>query len=105
MSDVINKNKYLDLVGLKKYDELIKAFILSGDSALSDAISALSAKIGEFDIEGSDSKSISDAIVEIYASIADIIESQETLKTDFESADADLATRIQKVADDLESLI
>ena len=105
MSDVINKNKYLDLVGLKKYDELIKAFILSGNSALSDAIGALSAKIGEFDIEGSDSKSISDAIVEIYASIADIIESQETLKTDLESADVDLATRIQKVADDLESLI
>ena len=102
MSDVINKNKYLDLGGLKKYDDLIKAFIASGNTALADAIAALNAKIGELDIAGSDDKTVSDAILDIYASIADIIASQDALKTDLEGADADLAARIQKVADDLE---
>ena len=97
MSEV-NKNKYLDLAGLKKYDELIKAFIATGNSALADAIAALDAKLGSLDVEGSDDKSIADSILDIYASIADIIAVQESL----EAKDNDLAVQIKKVADDLD---
>ena len=53
MSEVL-KNKYLDFSGLSKYDELIKAFIASGNKELADAITALNDKIGSLDIEGSD---------------------------------------------------
>ena len=97
MSEV-NKNKYLDLAGLKKYDELIKAFIAAGNSALADAIAALDAKLGSLDVEGSDDKSIAESILDIYASIADIIAVQESL----EAKDNDLAVQIKKVADDLD---
>lgn len=104
----LNK-KYLDLGGLKKYDELIKSFINSKNTALSDAIAALDAKIGTLDIEGSDDKSLSEIVSEIYSSIADIIVSQDTLKDTLEAKDAELVSKdeelaalIQGIRDDLD---
>lgn len=98
MSEVINKNKYLDFGGLQKYDALIKALISSGDKKLADAIAALDAKIGSLNVEGSDDKNLTEIIDGIYASIADIVDAQIAL----EEKDADLAVQIKKVADDLE---
>jgi chromosome segregation ATPase len=96
MSEVLNK--YLDLEGLKKYDALIKDFIAKGNTDLADAIAALDAKLGSLDVEGSDDKSIAESIVDIYASIADIIAVQESL----DAKDKELAVQIKKVADDLD---
>ena len=63
----LNK-KYLDLVGLKKYDALIKALIASGDQKLADDIAALEAKIGEIDVEGS----VAQIVAEINEKIANL---------------------------------
>lgn len=98
MSEVINKNKYLDFGGLQKYDALIKALIASGDNKLADAIAALDAKIGSLNVDGSDDKNLTEIVEGIYASIADIVDSQIAL----EEKDVDLAAQIKKVADDLE---
>ena len=87
MSEIINKNKYLDLEGLKKYDSLIKSLITSGDAKLADAIAALDAKIGSLVVDGSDDKNLTEIIDGIYASIADIVASQMAL----EQKDEDLA--------------
>ena len=102
MSEVNNKNRYLDLAGLSKYDGLIKALIAKGNSDLANAIAALNAKIGTLEVEGSDDKTLSEYITNIYASIADIVDSQEDIRTSFETADKDLSDRIQKIVDDLE---
>ena len=105
MSELINKNKYLDLSGLKKYDELIKGLIESGNNELAAAIANLDAKIGNIEIEGSDDKSLAQSIAEIYTSIAEIIEEQVKLENkdqELVNKDEELAAKIQKVADDLE---
>lgn len=99
MSEII-KNTYLDLSGLKKYDNLIKEFIASGDQKLVDAIKALEAKIGEFDFEGSDAKNLAEIIEGIYASIADIVAAQDGLG----AKDAELEGKINSIISDLESL-
>ena len=54
MSELINTKpkQYLDLEGLRKYDELIKGLIASGNQSLADAIAGLDAKIGSLDFEG-----------------------------------------------------
>ena len=79
MGEVIVKNTYLDFEGLKKYDSLIKNFIASGNSDLANAIAALDAKLGDMDVEGSDSKTVSEKINEIYSALADIAEKHESL--------------------------
>ena len=98
MSEVIIKNKYLDFGGLQKYDELIKGLIATGNKELADAIAALDAKIGNLNVEDSDAKNLAEIVDGIYASIADIVETQVAL----EEKDADLAAQIKKVADDLQ---
>ena len=98
MSEVINKNKYLDLTGLKKYDELIKSYINTGNSALSDAIASLSEKIGSLDFEGSDDKNLSEVVSEIYSAIADIIVEQESLVAN----DEELTKQIEIISESLE---
>lgn len=98
MSEIINKNKYLDLEGLKKYDSLIKGLIASGDAKLADAIAALNEKIGSLNVDGSDDKNLTEIVDDIYASITDIVASQIAL----EQKDEDLAAQIQKIADDLQ---
>ena len=98
MSEVIIKNKYLDFGGLQKYDALIKGLIATGNKELADAIAALDAKIGNLNVEDSDAKNLAEIVDGIYASIADIIETQVAL----EAKDADLAAQIKKVADDLQ---
>ena len=99
MSEII-KNKYLDFDGLSKYDGLIKNFIKSGDSELSNAIAALDAKIGELNVEGSDDKNLAEIVEGIYASIAEIVEKQESL----DGNDATLEGKINDIVGDLESL-
>jgi chromosome segregation ATPase len=102
MSELINKNKYLDFGGLSKYDALIKNFIATGNNELANAIAALDAKIGSLELEGSDDKNLSEIVSEIYSSIAEIVESQESVHASLEAADKDLSDRIQKIVDDLE---
>jgi chromosome segregation ATPase len=97
MSEVI-KNKYLDFSGLKKYDILIKALIESGNKELAAAIDALDAKIGSFEIEGSDDKNIAESIAEIYASIAEIVVAQDAL----EDKDVELALKITALEEELD---
>jgi len=99
MSEII-KNKYLDFSGLKKYDELIKSFIATGNTKLANAIDALVAKIGNLDIEGSDDKSFAEAINDIYASIADIVATQDELG----AKDTELEGKINDIIGDLDSL-
>jgi hypothetical protein len=98
MSEVINK--YLDFGGLQKYDALIKEFIAKGNGTLADAIDALTAKIGNIDVEGSDSKTLAEIVEEIYASIAEIVEKQGSL----EDKDDELEGKINEIIGDLESL-
>ena len=98
MSEVINK--YLDFGGLQKYDTLIKEFIAKGNGTLADAIDALTAKIGNIDVEGSDSKTLAEIVEEIYASIAEIVEKQGSL----EDKDGELEDKINEIIGDLESL-
>ena len=100
MSELINTKQYLDLEGLRKYDELIKGLIASGNQSLADAIAGLDAKIGSLDFEGSDEKNIATAINEIYASIADIVEKQDAL----DGKDAELEGAINGAIGNLESL-
>ena len=100
MSEVINKNKYLDLAGLNMYDTLIKALIAKGDSDLAATIAALDAKIGSLDIEDSDDKSVAEYIANIYSSIADIVDAQDALET----KDGELESAINDIIGDLESL-
>lgn len=120
MSEVI-KNKYLDFSGLKKYDNLIKGLIKSGNDELAAAIAALDAKIGSLEVEGSDSKNLAEIVEEIYSSIEKLVVTQESLEAkdaeleanDFELAakdveleakDAELAEKINKIVGDLELL-
>ena len=98
MSEIINKNKYLDFEGLKKYDVLIKGLIASGDTELANAIAALDEKIGSINVDGSDGKNIAETIDGIYSSIADIVASQTAL----EKKDEELAVQIKKISDDLQ---
>ena len=98
MSEIINKNKYLDFEGLKKYDVLIKSLIASGDTELANAIAALDEKIGSINVDGSDGKNIAETIDGIYSSIAYIVASQTAL----EKKDEELAVQIKKISDDLQ---
>ena len=98
MSEIINKNKYLDFEGLKKYDVLIKGLIASGDTELANAIAALDEKIGNINVDSSDGKNIAETIDGIYSSIADIVASQTAL----EKKDEELAVQIKKISDDLQ---
>ena len=98
MSEIINKNKYLDFEGLKKYDVLIKGLIASGDTELANAIAALDEKIGSINVDGSDGKNIAETIDGIYSSIADLVASQTAL----EKKDEELAVQIKKISDDLQ---
>ena len=98
MSEIINKNKYLDFEGLKKYYVLIKGLIASGDTELANAIAALDEKIGNINVDGSDGKNIAETIDGIYSSIADIVASQTAL----EKKDEELAVQIKKISDDLQ---
>ncbi len=97
MSEVL-KNKYLDFTGLSKYDELIKAFIASGNKELADAITALNDKIGSLDIEGSDDKTLSELVSEIYTSI-------EGLKDSLESKDAEIEEDINGIIEDINGIV
>lgn len=82
MSEVINTTQYLDLVGLKKYDGLIKLFIEKGDKDLADQIASLAAKIGNLDIEGSDDKTLVEIVDGIYESIKVLGEKDAELEED-----------------------
>ena len=97
----LNK-KYLDLTGLQKYDGLIKNLIKTGNDNLSaelhTALDALDAKIGSLDFEGSDDKNLSQSIVEIYNSIAEIVATQDALATQ----DAELLGKINGIIGELE---
>ena len=99
MSEII-KNKYLDFGGLKKYDELIKGFIATGNKELADAIAALDAKIGSLEFEGSDDKSFAEVINEIYAAIASL----DAKDLELDAKDAELEGKINSIIGDLESL-
>ncbi len=98
MSEVINK--YLDFGGLQKYDALIKEYIANGNDTLANAIDALATKIGNIDVEGSDSKSLAEIVEDIYASIAEIIEKQGSL----DAKDVEIEGKINEIIGDLESL-
>ena len=95
----MNNNKFLDLTGLAKYDGLIKAYIASGDDALraelAAAVEALNAKIGELD--GSDDKTLAETIEDIYASIAGIVEAQESLVAKDAEIEGKIAEEIGKI--------
>lgn len=82
MSELINTTQYLDLVGLKKYDGLIKLFIEKGDKDLADQIASLAAKIGNLDIEGSDDKTLAEIVDAIYESIKVLGEKDAELEED-----------------------
>lgn len=95
----MNNNKFLDLTGLAKYDGLIKAYIASGDGALraelDAAIAALNAKIGELD--GSGDKTLAESIEDIYASLAGIIETQNSLVAKDAEIEGKIAEEIGKI--------
>ena len=104
MSEVI-KNTYLSLEGLKKYDELIKSFIANGDEVLAASIQALNDKIGSLEIEGSDDKTIAEAIADIYSSIEEIVVKQGALEdkdAELAEKDAELLGKINGIIGELE---
>jgi chromosome segregation ATPase len=103
MSEI--KNTYLDLAGLKRYDELIKGFIANGHTELAEAITALNDRLGSLEFEGSDDKNLTGIVESIYTSIADIVEKQIALEEKdaaFEAKDIELAAQIKVIADNLE---
>lgn len=100
MSEIINKNKYLDFEGLKKYDLLIKGLIKSGNEELAASIAALDSKIGSLDFEGSDGKTLTEVVEDIYTSIVEIVLKQDS----FEEKDVELESKINDIIGDLESL-
>ena len=104
MSESIIKNKYLNLEGLQKYDELIKKLIAAGNSDLSAKIVALDAKIGSLDIDGSDDKNIANSIADIYTSLADIVDAQNALEAKDSELEGKISEEIGKIVGDLESL-
>lgn len=95
----MNNNKFLDLTGLAKYDGLIKAYVASGDGTLraelNAAIEALNAKIGE--LEGSDDKTLAETIEDIYASLAVIAETQDSLVAKDAEIEGKIAEEIGKI--------
>ena len=100
MSEIINKNKYLDFEGLKKYDSLIKGLIKSGNEELAAAIAALDAKIGSLDFEGSDGKTLTEFVEDIYTTIVEIVLKQDS----FDEKNVELEGKINDIVGDLESL-
>lgn len=99
MSEIINKNKYLDFEGLKKYDALIKGLIKSGNEELAAAIAALDSKIGSLDFGGSDGKTLTEFVEDIYTTVVEIV-----LKQDSFVEKDELESKINDIIGDLESL-
>ena len=54
MSEIIDRNKYLDFEGLKKYDELIKGYIALGNESFASASDVSSLKIDVDALKGID---------------------------------------------------
>ena len=104
MSEVVNKNKYLDFSGLKKYDELIKALIKSGDDELAKSIADLNAKIGDLNFESSDGKSLAEIVDDIYSALTELVSDHDALEKDVEAKDKALNDKINEIIGDLDSL-
>jgi DNA repair exonuclease SbcCD ATPase subunit len=104
MNEVVNKNKYLDFSGLKKYDELIKALIKSGDDELAKSIADLNAKIGDLNFESSDGKSLAEIVDDIYGALAELVSDHDALEKDVEAKDKALNDKINEIIGDLDSL-
>lgn len=100
MSEV-NKNMYLDLAGLKKYDVLIKQFITDNDSELSNAIAALNAKLGEFEFDSSDDKTVAAILEDIKGAIAELVAKDAELEANDAELEKKIAEEIGKIVGEL----
>ena len=80
MSETINKNKYLDLEGLKKYDELIKGYISFGNESLSRDVSSL--KIDVDALKGIDHNAYITADLELENSLKGYVDDKMNYKQD-----------------------
>ena len=104
MSETINKNKYLDLEGLKKYDELIKGYIDVGNESLSRDVSSL--KIDVDALKGIDHNAYIKADLELENSLKGYVDDKMNYKQDaisdletIRSGAAAGATALQEVPD------
>lgn len=105
MSETINKNKYLDLEGLKKYDELIKGYISFGNESLSRDVSSL--KIDVDALKGIDHNAYIAADSELENSLKGYVDdkmySKQNVISDLEtirSGAASGATALQEVPEE-----
>lgn len=105
MSETINKNKYLDLEGLKKYDELIKGYIDVGNESLSRDVSSL--KIDVDALKGIDHNAYIKADLELENSLKGYVDdkmySKQNVISDLEtirSGAASGATALQEVPEE-----
>ncbi len=82
MSETINKNKYLDLEGLKKYDELIKGYIAVGNESFASASDVSSLKIDVDALKDIDYNAYITADTELENSLKGYVDDKMDLKQD-----------------------
>lgn len=107
MSETINKNKYLDLEGLKKYDELIKGYITFGNKSFASASDVSSLKMDVDALKGIDHNAYIAADSELENSLKGYVDdkmySKQNVISDLEtirSGAASGATALQEVPEE-----
>lgn len=101
MSEVNNKNMYLNLEGLQTYNRLIQKFITDNDSELSTAIGALNAKLGEFEFDSSDDMTVAATLEYIKGAIAELVAKDYELFAKDAELEKKIAEEIGKIVGEL----
>jgi hypothetical protein len=107
MSETIDRNKYLDFEGLKKYDELIKGYIALGNESFASASDVSSLKIDVDALKSIDHNAYIAADTELENSLKgyvdDKMDSKQNVISDLEtirSGAASGATALQEVPEE-----
>ena len=89
MSETIDRNKYLDFEGLKKYDELIKGYIALGNESFASASDVSSLKIDVDALKSIDHNAYKAADTELENSLKvyvnDKVDSKQNVISDLET--------------------
>ena len=107
MSETIDRNKYLDFEGLKKYDELIKGYIALGNESFASASDVSSLKIDVDALKSIDHNAYKAADTELENSLKvyvnDKVDSKQNVISDLETIRSGAAagtTALQEVPEE-----
>lgn len=107
MSEIIDRNKYLDFEGLKKYDELIKGYIALGNESFASASDVSSLKIDVDALKSIDHNAYIAADTELENSLKvyvnDKVDSKQNVISDLETIRSGAAagtTALQEVPEE-----